>query len=155
MKARVERERIPVGEDPDYHVKLGRGAMADVEWSVQLLQLRHGAGDPGLRLPGTMAALQNLVAGAHLHADDGTILAHAYELCAAIRNRLFLQAGRPRDSLPSDPGEVTRLARSLGYEGDPRAQLREDYRRATRRARRVVQRVFYGLPGNQGRDSGS
>jgi len=155
MKSRIERERIPVGEDPDYHVKLGRGAMADVEWSVQLLQLRHGAGDPGLRLPGTMAALQSLVAGAHLDTGDGTILAHAYELCAAVRNRLFLQAGRPRDSLPSDPGEVTRLARSLGYEGDPRAQLREDYRRATRRSRRVVQRVFYGLPGNQGRDSGS
>src|SRR4051794_1171392 len=46
MKARVERERIPPGEDPLFHLKLGRGSLSDVEWTVQLLQLIHGAADP-------------------------------------------------------------------------------------------------------------
>ena len=54
-KARVERERMPPGEDPDFHLKLGRGSLSDVEWTVQLAQLRHG-----VRSPSTMGALDGL-----------------------------------------------------------------------------------------------
>ena len=43
IKARVEKERMPRGVDPGLALKLGRGGLADVEWTVQLLQLRHGA----------------------------------------------------------------------------------------------------------------
>ena len=48
MKARIERERIPPSEDPQFHLKLGRGSLTDVEWTAQLLQLRTGtrAGRP-------------------------------------------------------------------------------------------------------------
>jgi glutamate-ammonia-ligase adenylyltransferase len=146
MKARIENERIPPGDDPDFHMKLGRGGMADVEWTVQLLQLRHGIGQSGERQPSTLAALDRLIEAGHLNGGDGEILRSAYAFCAAVRNRLYLQAGRARDSLPPDPMEITRLARSLGYDRDPRASLREDYRRVTRRARRVMERVFYGSP---------
>ena len=41
-KARIERERIPPREDPAFHLKLGRGSLSDVEWTVQLLQLAPG-----------------------------------------------------------------------------------------------------------------
>ena len=43
MKVRIEQERIPPGEDPQFHLKLGRGSLSDVEFTVQLLQLLHGA----------------------------------------------------------------------------------------------------------------
>ena len=33
----------------------------------------------------------------------------------------------------------------MGYLHEPAPNLRDDYRRVTRRARRVVDRVFYGL----------
>ena len=42
IKARVETERLPRGTDPKLHLKLGPGGLADVEWTVQLLQLKHG-----------------------------------------------------------------------------------------------------------------
>ena len=41
IKARVDRERLPRGADPHTHLKLGRGGLADIEWTVQLLQLRY------------------------------------------------------------------------------------------------------------------
>src|SRR5699024_4203763 len=41
MKARVDSERLPRGADPATHTKLGRGGLADIEWTVQLLQLKH------------------------------------------------------------------------------------------------------------------
>jgi glutamate-ammonia-ligase adenylyltransferase len=144
MKARIEQERIPFGEDPDFHVKLGRGALADVEWTAQLLQMEHGHTVPAVQTASTLRALLALHHAGILTAEDAAILEEAYRFCAAVRNRLYLRAGRTRDSLPTDPGESAAVARSLGYDLIPRTALREEYRRVTRRARRVVERVFYG-----------
>jgi glutamate-ammonia-ligase adenylyltransferase len=145
MKARVETERIPLGEDPDFHVKLGRGAMADVEWTVQLLQMRYGAEDPSVLTPSTLGGLAALAGARHLDAEDAAVLDEAYRFCARVRNRLFHLAGRAADSIPTDPDRAARLGLALGYETHPRSSLREEYRRVTRRARRVVERVFYGV----------
>lgn len=136
IKARVERERIPPGEDPQFHLKLGRGSLSDIEWTVQLLQLRHG-----VRAPGTMAALTALRDAGALTAHDAAVLADAYRFCERTRNRWFLVKGAPGDSLPTAPEQLARLARSLGTTG---GELREHYRRVTRRARAVVERLFYG-----------
>jgi glutamate-ammonia-ligase adenylyltransferase len=46
IKARVEVERLPLGADPLRHLKLGRGSISDVEWLVQLLQLKHASANP-------------------------------------------------------------------------------------------------------------
>jgi glutamate-ammonia-ligase adenylyltransferase len=144
MKARIERERIPPGEDPQFHLKLGRGSLSDVEFTVQLLQLVHGGGHPDVRAPGTIDALQQLRARALLDADDVDVLEEAYRFCERARNARYLQTAKPADSLPTDRAELERLALLLGYVHRPHSTLRDDYRRVTRRARRVVERVFYG-----------
>jgi len=145
VKARVETERIPVGEDPDFHLKLGRGSLADVEWTVQLLQLQQGLTNPNVRGPGTLDAIRSLGHAGVLDTEEEEILGEAYRFCVKVRNRLFLRDGRRRDSLPDDPLEAARLARSIGYSRSPRKTLREDYRRLTRRSRRVVEMRFYGM----------
>jgi [glutamine synthetase] adenylyltransferase / [glutamine synthetase]-adenylyl-L-tyrosine phosphorylase len=136
MKARIERERLPAGDDPQFHLKLGRGSLSDVEFTVQLLQLQHG-----VRATGTMAALDALTTAGALSANDRDVLAEAYRFCERARNRLYLVRGTPGDALPSRPEQLTRLARSLGT--GPH-ELREQYRRTTRRCRAVVERLFYG-----------
>jgi [glutamine synthetase] adenylyltransferase / [glutamine synthetase]-adenylyl-L-tyrosine phosphorylase len=118
--------------------------MADVEWAVQLLQMTHGARHPGVVTASTIDGLEALAGAGLIAAADSAALGDAYRFCARVRNRLYHQAGRARDSLPTDPEQAARLAISLGYDLHPRAALREDYRRVTRRARRVVERVFYG-----------
>ncbi len=57
VKARVDRERLPRGADPHTHLKLGRGGLADIEWTVQLLQMQHAGTVPALRTPRTLDAL--------------------------------------------------------------------------------------------------
>jgi glutamate-ammonia-ligase adenylyltransferase len=136
MKARVERERIPPGEDPQFHLKLGPGSLSDVEWTAQLLQLRHH-----VAATGTMAALDSLVAAGALSSGDATTLGDAYRFCEHARNRWFLVKGAPGDALPSATDQLSKLARSLGVTA---AELRDDYRRVTRRCRGVVERLFYG-----------
>jgi glutamate-ammonia-ligase adenylyltransferase len=136
MKARVESERIPPDEDPKFHLKLGPGSLSDVEWTAQLLQLRHGV--PG---PGTIDALAALVTAGALTEGDASVLTAAYRFCERTRNRWFLVKGAPGDALPGAGEQLSALARSLGTTG---ADLREQYRRVTRRSRAVVERIFYG-----------
>jgi glutamate-ammonia-ligase adenylyltransferase len=136
MKARVESERIPAGEDPEFHLKLGKGSLSDVEFTVQLLQLRHG-----IPSQGTIDALTRLGSVGVIGDEDAQILADAYRFCERTRNRWFLVNGGPGDSLPVDPDRLARLARSLSTSAP---ELRDTYRRLTRRSRRVVERLFYG-----------
>jgi glutamate-ammonia-ligase adenylyltransferase len=135
IKARVETERIPARDDPQFHLKLGRGSLADIEWTVQLLQLQHR-----VRSASTMNAIAALVRAAVLSSDDATILADAYRFCEGTRNRLFLVRSEAGDALPQETETLTWLARSL--DTTP-TELRQTYRRVTRRARAVVERVFY------------
>lgn len=137
MKARIERERIPADEDPQFHLKLGRGSLSDIEWTVQLLQLEHG-----VRGPGTMVALDALVDAGTLDNGDAGVLRDAYRFCERARNRLYLVKGGPGDALPNRTEQLDRLARSLGCTA---SDLRDEYRRVTRRARLVMERLFYGL----------
>jgi glutamate-ammonia-ligase adenylyltransferase len=134
MKVRIEQERLGRDDDPEFHLKLGRGSLSDVEFTVQLLQLRH-------RVPGeaTIGALDALVEAGHLPTDEAEVLEESYRFCERTRNRSFLVVG-PGDSLPIRPEQATPLARSLGYTV---AGLRTEYRRVTRRARRVVEQRFY------------
>jgi len=140
MKARIERERLPATDDPDFHLKLGRGGLSDVEWTVQLLQLRHGL----FGVPGTMAALAALRHAGHIDEGDADALAAAYRYCERTRNRLYLVRGAPGDALPVGADQLGRLARSLVTSGP---ELREEYRRVTRRSRDVTERLFYGAAG--------
>jgi glutamate-ammonia-ligase adenylyltransferase len=145
MKARVESERLPAGADPKLHLKLGPGGLADVEWTAQLLQLRTGGSQPSVRVQGTLPALEALARTGALEPGQADWLADAYRLGQRIRNLAYLVAGRPVDSLPTDPVALERLARAMGEPG--RQRLLEDYRRATRRARRVVDTRFWDDPG--------
>ncbi|WP_448624031.1 bifunctional [glutamine synthetase] adenylyltransferase/[glutamine synthetase]-adenylyl-L-tyrosine phosphorylase [Geodermatophilus sp. URMC 64] len=148
IKARVERERLPRGADPATHTKLGRGGLADVEWTVQLLQLQHAAEDDALRVPSTTDALAALQQHGHLTADQAGALRAAWELASRARNAIFLVRGRPSDQLPRPGLELAGVARACGYgpDQDP-GRFVDDYRRTTRRARGVVDEIFYGTGG--------
>lgn len=141
MKARVESERIPAGEDPDFHLKLGPGGLTDVEFVVQLLQLQNGPAIESVRVPGTLEALDALKRASIVDHLDFTALYNAYLFCTRIRLRMHLQTGRLANSLPTDLESISRLASSLGIERA--SELREQYKRYTRRARRSFKKLFY------------
>ncbi|MCZ2847510.1 bifunctional [glutamine synthetase] adenylyltransferase/[glutamine synthetase]-adenylyl-L-tyrosine phosphorylase [Modestobacter sp. VKM Ac-2978] len=145
VKARVDSERLPRGADPATHTKLGRGGLADVEWTAQLLQLQHAATHPALRVTGTVAALEALGEAGLLDDEQRDALRAAWELASRARNAVFLVRGRPGDQLPRQGLELSGVARACGYGPETDAgQFLDEYRRVTRHARTVVERVFYG-----------
>ncbi|WP_433258790.1 bifunctional [glutamine synthetase] adenylyltransferase/[glutamine synthetase]-adenylyl-L-tyrosine phosphorylase [Streptosporangium sp. CA-135522] len=143
LKARMEAERLPRGADPALHTKLGRGGLSDVEWVAQLIQLRHAGRLPSLRTTRTLEALRAAVAEGLLPAADEIALAQAWRFASRIRDALVLVRGRASDSIPVDLRERALISQTLGYPPDSSEDLVNDYRRITRRARRVVERVFY------------
>jgi len=147
IKARVESERLPRGVPASRQLKLGRGGLSDVEWTVQLLQLEHAGRVPALRVPGTLEGLR-AARGADLLAGRGAGgLEAAGALASRVRAAIALAPGRVTgakvDVLPHDPGQLTAVARLLGYRPGATVDFEEDYLRTTRRARAVVERVFF------------
>jgi glutamate-ammonia-ligase adenylyltransferase len=144
IKARMEAERMPRGVDPALHLKLGPGGLSDVEWVVQLLQLRHAHAVPELRTTRTMAGLAAAAEAGLVGEDDAAALAAGWRLAARVRDAAVLVRGRPSDMLPTRQPEVAAVASVLGYAPEAYQDLEQDYRRAARRARAVMERLFYG-----------
>jgi glutamate-ammonia-ligase adenylyltransferase len=144
LKARMEAERMPRGTDPAMHLKLGPGGLSDVEWVVQLLQLTHAHEVPVLRTTRTLTALSAAQAAGLIGREDAAELAASWRLATRIRNAVVLLRGRSADVLPAKQAELAAVARILGYSPDASQDLVEDYRRTARRARAVMERLFYG-----------
>ncbi|MGW3269219.1 bifunctional [glutamine synthetase] adenylyltransferase/[glutamine synthetase]-adenylyl-L-tyrosine phosphorylase [Streptomyces sp. NPDC001056] len=143
LKARMESERLPRGADPRLHTKLGPGGLSDVEWTVQLLQLRHAHEIPGLRTTRTRAALAAAHEAGLLGEEEAAILDEAWVLATRVRNAVMLVRGRAGDTFPTQPRELAAVGRYLGYGEGHAGDMLDAYGRTTRRARTVMEELFY------------
>ncbi|WP_405116811.1 bifunctional [glutamine synthetase] adenylyltransferase/[glutamine synthetase]-adenylyl-L-tyrosine phosphorylase [Micromonospora sp. NBC_01405] len=140
IKARVETERLPRGADPATHTKLGRGGLADVEWAVQLLQLRHAGRLPALRGTRTLDALAAAAEAGLVAPEDAGEMVAGWTLAAQVRNALMLVRGRDGDQLPRHGVELAGVVRLLGRD-DP-GEFLDEYLRTGRRSRAAMERVL-------------
>jgi glutamate-ammonia-ligase adenylyltransferase len=143
IKARVDEERLPRGADPHTHLKLGRGGLADIEWTVQLLQMRHAGAVRSLRTSRTLEALAAAREADLIDADDAAVLEQAWRRVSRVRNAVTLVRGKPGDELPRDVRERAAVAAVLGYPAGSTDAMVNDQLRHARRARAVVDRVFW------------
>jgi glutamate-ammonia-ligase adenylyltransferase len=145
IKARVEAERLPQGADPARHVKLGRGSLSDVEWTVQLLQLQFAHTYPSLQTTSSLDALRAAVKEGLIDASDANKLTDAWIFSSRVRSGITIWADKATDVLPLDTRDLEGIARLLNYPPGSATRLEEDYLSITRRSRQVVERVFFGF----------
>ncbi len=144
IKARVEKERLPQGADPNRHLKLGRGSLSDVEWFVQLLQLEHAHAIPALRTTSTLDALTEAVHAGLVSDVDAETLRAAWLFASRVRSAITLWTNQTSNVLPTDRTQLEAIARVLEYPPGSANALEEDYLAVTRRSRAVFERLFYG-----------
>jgi len=142
IKARVDAERLPRGADPNTHTKLGRGGLADVEWTAQLLQLRHAHAVPALRSASTLQALDAIAAAELMPQSDVTQLREAWLTATRARNALVLVRGKPSDQLPGPGRQLNAVAVAAGWRNGDGSEFLDNYLRVTRRAKTIVNKVF-------------
>lgn len=147
LKARMEAERLPRGVRRDRHLKLGKGGLSDVEWTIQLLQLQHAGDNANLRVNGTLQALDELEHRKLISAGDAVVLRKAWRMCTAARNGSYLWSGRVNqaDILPDDSYSLGGIAVCLGYDANRGQHFENDLLAVMRKARDVTERIFYGL----------
>lgn len=146
LKARMEAERLPRGVRRERHLKLGKGGLSDVEWTVQSLQLQYAGKYPKLRVTATIPALDELESLGLLGADDAAILRRAWKVCTAARNGNYLWTGRSSraDIIADDLDSLGGVAVYLGYEAHSGQYFENDLLSVMRKCRDVVERLFYG-----------
>ena len=141
MRRRVE-QHVPVAE-ADRQLKLGRGGLRDVEFSVQLLQLVHGRGDPSLRSATTLEGLSALAKGGYIGREDALTLGEAYRLLRTLEHRIQLYRLRRTHLMPTSETELRRLGRAIGLRVTPAKEVVELRASRSREVRRIHERLFY------------
>jgi glutamate-ammonia-ligase adenylyltransferase len=134
MRQRLEEKATPG------NLKRGPGGLVDIEFLVQMLQLKHAGAAASIAVPGTLDALAALSAAGILHQDDGEFFRKSYRFLRAIQSRLRLMSTTARDNLPDDPRELAKLAGLLGYTSA--SGLLADCQRTTAEIRRRAERIF-------------
>lgn len=144
MKARVDAERLPAGADRKTHTKLGRGALTDVEWTVQLLMMQNGTMAENLRNTSTLEVLTELANSELISQADAEILREAWITATNARNAIVLVNGKRKDQLPTFGKPLAQVAAAADWDSSDSQGFLDDYLKKTRRSRRVVDRVFWG-----------
>ena len=104
MKVRIEQERIAPGEDPEFHLKLGRGSL------VRHRVHRAAAPAPPPRAAGVDhdRASASLVEAGHLPADEADVLGARPTGSASGHGTAPSWSWGPGDSLPTRPELIAR-----------------------------------------------
>ena len=138
-EVRRMRRRLEETVEQD-NLKRGPGGIVDIEFLVQMLQLKHGRDHPGVRIPSTLSALVALHEAGHLTDEDFPFLSRSYRFLHTLEGRLRLMNFTARDQLPEDPTELAKLAHLLQYPSGE--ALLADFDKYTRQTRQRFDRIF-------------
>lgn len=144
MKARVDAERLPQGADRYTHTKLGRGGLSDIEWTVQLLTMQHSHQINNLHNTSTLEVLEEIRVAGLLSEADVETLREAWLTATRARNAIILVNAKRRDQLPAPGPLLGQIAAAANWSSEDSQGFLDDYLKTTRRARKVIDRVFWG-----------
>ena len=144
-KARIEERIVSEKGDLQKHVKLGPGAIRDIEFTCQCLQMIHGGKRKSLCSQNTLQTLAALEENELLSPDDVEALASAYRFLRTVEHRIQIEADQQRYSIPDKEEEERELARRTGYraskDGDELEAFRRQHQAHTERVRAVFEDV--------------
>ncbi|WP_455383509.1 [protein-PII] uridylyltransferase family protein, partial [Salinispira pacifica] len=143
-----ELRAIQLAEKTDggrLNAKFSPGALVDLEYSVQILQVIHGKTNPALRTPRIHKALEALAEAGTILAEEAERLIQAYRFLRNLINGLRMLRGNAKDLFLPEAGspEYTHLARRMGYEGrddlSPAGELHIEFETRTAAIRAFVE----------------
>jgi glutamate-ammonia-ligase adenylyltransferase len=126
-----------------FNIKTGRGGLVDVEFLVQMLQLRYGHRLPAVRHRDTLSTLDALRACRVLSREESQVLKRGYQFLRRLENRLRIERDQPVEALERNAEQLTSLARRMGYEGaEAGARVLAEYHRQREAIRACYSRLF-------------
>ncbi len=145
LLGRARKEKNRPGQ---FNAKYSPGALTDLEFVVQLLQVEHAKHIPQLRTPRLREVLGSLRRANVLSATEYEQLYSAYIFLRQLINGLRMLRGSAKDLfLPKlDSDDLAHLSQRIGYEWDgdtsPAQQLIAQWETQTATVRNFVQKTF-------------
>ncbi|MBI4560374.1 MAG: bifunctional [glutamate--ammonia ligase]-adenylyl-L-tyrosine phosphorylase/[glutamate--ammonia-ligase] adenylyltransferase [Candidatus Hydrogenedentes bacterium] len=139
MKQQLEEQVAGRGQT-EIEVKLGRGGIRDIEFTVQMLQQLNGGRLLDLRTPNTLEALTALGEFGILEPLEASTLSRNYIFMRQVEHRLQIEGSRQRHALPGDPDALDEFARRLGYQNG--ASFMVEYRDRAEANREILERFL-------------
>jgi glutamate-ammonia-ligase adenylyltransferase len=134
MRMRLQETASP------HNLKRGPGGTVDIEFTVQMLQLKWASQFPKVLTSGTLDAICELQSAGCLDGGDGEYLSRSYRFLRSIESGLRLMNTTARHDLPEDSGELKKLAFLLGHSSGE--SLWRECRDFTRENRARFDRIF-------------
>ncbi len=97
-------------------LKRGPGGIVDVEFVVQLLQLKYGREHPDVLKSNVWDSLDSLEAAELLPPDDAMALRTGYSFLRLVEARLRIVTDRPLTEIPEAPEDLAKLAHRLAFD---------------------------------------
>ena len=127
--------------------KFGRGGICDLEFLVQMLQVKHGRNEIGVRVPGIADAVEALGRAGAITDQERCALMAAHMFHRRVENHLQMIEEWTSREVSRESPLLGRLARSLGYREGSTAEAHKafllDWERHARQVRNLVERRFY------------
>ena len=139
------RERVTANippDDVDYQIKLGPGGLRDIEFTIQLLQLVHGATDESVRRADTLGALRSLSQAGYVGRAEAAEFDLAYRTLRLLEHRIQLSKLERTHLMPRDESAIRVLARSTKL-ADTADDLVAHWRGIQRSVRSLHEKLFY------------
>jgi glutamate-ammonia-ligase adenylyltransferase len=155
LREKQYQQKVKPGQ---LNAKFSQGALVDLEYDVQLLQVMYGSGNELLRTPRIRRALDTLASMGVLDAEEGLQLVAAYDFLRMLINGLRMLRGSAEDLFlpPQESDEFEHLARRMGYVEKngltASQQVHTEFETHTARIRAFAERRFGrdSLPGPPG-----
>lgn len=96
-------------------VKLSRGGIREIEFTVQLLQVVRGGQFPELRRRPTLEALQRLAQAGLMPQETADAMARAYVFLRQVEHRIQYLDDQQTHVLPTRDDDVAWIASTMGY----------------------------------------
>ena len=97
-------------------VKLSRGGIREIEFTVQLLQVVRGGQFPELRTRPTVSALARLAKAGLMPQATAAALSAAYVFLRQVEHRIQYLDDQQTHVLPTDDGDLAWIAQTLGLQ---------------------------------------
>lgn len=140
IRSRMENELGKEHAKNRFHLKVGHGGLSDIDFLMQLLQIRHGERAPEWRVAGTRRLLADLPPTSLLDTDDATRLRNGHAFLRTLETRLRIEADAGASTLSTDPARLAVLGVRMGIPPPTGETLKRRYEQVTAEVREVFDR---------------
>jgi glutamate-ammonia-ligase adenylyltransferase len=139
VRTRMEREIAKEATGERLHLKVGKGGLADIDFLLQLVQIREGTGRSEFRLAGTREMLSSLPDNRYIGAPEADQLREAYDLLRTLETVLRIESDTGRGWIPTAPSALESIAPRVGVVPSTGEALLQRYREVTGGVREIFE----------------